>query len=266
MWGLPRIQAEAVEELRVQGVDLIRDMPEDFPLSERQQRARASVTTGKPWCNPDLGKNLEALKYPICYMDFETVNPAIPRFPGMHPFMCIPFQWSVHRLENATAVPRHFEFLAEDRSDPRLPFLEALLRAVDGAGTIVVYNQTFESGRLAELAEWAPKYRNKIANIQKKVWDLLACVRTNIYHPDFQGSFTLKRVLPALVPDMSYENMEVGNGAEASLAWEKMLGLEAGSEAKRKLRNSLLEYCRQDSLAMLRLVEVLRRFAVEIPG
>ena len=256
---LPRIDARTVGKLKALGIESVHDIPEDFSLSGLQQRARASVTTGKAWFSSDLRKKLEVLKYPICFMDFETVNPALPRFAGLRPFAYVPFQWSVHRQESPTAPLKHSEFLADDRSDPRLPFLESLLRSIEGAGTIVVYYQKFESGRLSELAECFPRYAKKIAKIQTRLWDLLPFVRGNVYHPSFRGSFSLKRVLPALVPDMSYDGMEVGDGAEAGLAWEKMLRFESHTGLRENLRKSLLDYCAQDTFAMRRLLEVLQR-------
>lgn len=255
---LPRIDVQTLEELKALGFESICDIPEDFPLSKLQQRARTTVATGKPWYGPELQRKLGALKYPICYMDFETVNPALPRFAGMRPFDCIPFQWSVHRQNTPTAPLEHFEFLADDESDPRLPFTESLLKAIGGAGSIVVYYQTFESGRLSELAEWFPQYRKQIAQVQNRLWDLLPVIRDNVYHPEFRGSFSLKQVLPALVADMSYEQMEVSNGAEAGLAWDKMLSLGDESAWRKQIRNTLLKYCGQDTLAMVRLLDVLK--------
>jgi hypothetical protein len=253
---LPRINARAVEELKTLGVESIRDIPEDFRLNDMQRRACASVKTGQLWCSADLNKRLQTLKYPLCFMDFETVNPALPRFGGMRSFDHVVFQWSVHRQETPDTPLEHFEFLADDHTDPRLPFIESLCKVIQGAATIVVYYQKFESGRLAELAEWFPQYGKQIARVQTRLWDLLPIIRDNIYHPAFRGSFSLKRVLPALVPEMSYEGMDVSNGAEAGLAWEKMLTL--GDGQREALRNSLLAYCEQDTFAMVRLLDVLR--------
>src|ERR1022692_1503298 len=149
---IPRIQASAVEELVQMGVESIRDIPDDFPLNERQRRAATSVQTGKPWFSDDLGKELEALKYPLYFMDFETVNPAIPRFSGMRPYDQLPFQWSVHVQRQPQAEPEHYEFLASDGSDPRHEFIASLCSALGRSGSIVVYNQQFESQRLSQLA------------------------------------------------------------------------------------------------------------------
>jgi len=255
---LPRISPRALDELRKLGVEAIPDIPDDFPLNVQQSRAHASVKAGRVFCSAELNKQLHSLKFPLAFMDFETVNPALPRFVGMRPFDYLPFQWSVHRQNTPTEAPEHFEFLADDDGDPRLAFVQSLLKAIQGAATIVVYYGQFESGRLSELAEWFPQHRKEIAHVQTKIWDLLPVVRDNVYHRDFRGSFSLKRVLPALVPEMSYEGMEVSDGTEAGLAWEKMRSLARGAESRQGLRHALLAYCEQDTLAMVRLLDVLR--------
>ena len=136
------------------GVQSIQDIPGDFELSEIQRRACTAIQTGQPWFSPDLKRGFESLKFPICFMDFETVNPAVPRFSGMHPYDQLPFQWSVHVQRQPGNVPEHFEFLAMDSSDPRTAFIASLCKALgeEDGGSIVVYNEQFESQRLWELA------------------------------------------------------------------------------------------------------------------
>jgi integrase len=111
---LPRLHASAAEELEEMGVESILDIPADFPLSERQRRAATSVQMGEPWFSTELGKELECLKYPLYFMDFESINPAIPRFSGMRPFDQLPFQWSVHVQSQPDAKLEHYEFLSTD--------------------------------------------------------------------------------------------------------------------------------------------------------
>ena len=251
---IPRIQASAVEELVQMGVESIRDIPDDFPLNERQRRAATSVQTGKPWFSDDLGKELEALKYPLYFMDFETVNPAIPRFSGMRPYDQLPFQWSVHVLRQPGEEPEHCEFLALDSSDPRHEFAASLCSALGESGSIVVYS-AFESQR---LAAYLPEFAERIANIQARLWDLLPVVRNHVYHPAFAGSYSLKAVLPALVPDLTYEGMEVGNGQDAGLAWKSLIRGTWDQAEHERLREALLDYCRQDTLALVKVLERLR--------
>ena len=152
----------------------------------------------------------------------------------------------------------HFEFLADDCNDPRPEFVKTLCQVIGTTGSVLAYSSGFESGRLGELAARLPHYKDEIENIRGRLWDPLPVIRDHVYHPEFRGSYSLKSVLPALVPDMTYDGMAVSQGSEAGLAWEKMVRAEAGSDERRKLRDDLLAYCKQDTLAMVRLLEVLR--------
>jgi hypothetical protein len=242
------------------GVQSIRDIPEDFPLSERQRRACTCVQTGQPWFSTDLSAELRALKYPCYFMDFETVNPAIPRFGGMRPYDQLPFQWSVHVQRQRGAELEHYEFLATDNGDPRREFITSLCSVLGRSGSIVVYS-AFESQRLSELAAWLPEFAGRIKKIQRRLWDLLPVVRNHVYHPKFAGSYSIKNVLPALVPGMTYEGMEVADGTEAGLAWQSLLRRGLDQVERDRIRKALLDYCGQDTLAMVRLVETLRPVA-----
>jgi hypothetical protein len=255
---LPRMHPGAVGKLEEMGVESIHDIPEDFLLTERQRRACTSVQTGTTWFSSELGAELAALRYPVYFMDFESVNPALPRFRGMRPYDQLPFQWSVHVLTERGAEPMHREFLAIDTTDPRRDFIFSLCAALGETGNIVVYNAGFESQRLAELAVWLPQFAEQIDKIQSRLWDLLSVVRNHVYHPAFAGSFSLKYVLPALVPEMTYEGMEVANGTDAGLAWESLVHGGLDEVDREKTQKALLAYCGQDTLAMLTLLERLR--------
>jgi predicted RecB family nuclease len=257
---LPGIRAKKVEQLARSGITSIKKIPNDFKLSEKQRRAVDCSKSGKPFIGPELADELDSLKFPLCFMDFETVFPALPRFAKMAPYDHIPFQWSVHRQERRGAPIEHFEFLAENNSDPRVPFVEALCQATLGAGNIVVYNETFEYSRLDDLARWLPRYGAKIDSIKAEMWDLFRVVRGYVYHPAFAGSFSLKAVLPAFVPEMAYETLEVSNGTAAGLAWAQLIAVETPLTEKARLRQALLSYCEQDTLALAKLVEVLRNY------
>jgi predicted RecB family nuclease len=254
---LPRLHASAEEELEEMGVESIHDVPEDFQLTEIQRRAATCVQTGEPWFSLELGKALESLSYPLYFTDFESVNPAVPRFPLMRPYDQLPFQWSVHVLRQPGAEPEHYEFLAMDASDPRHEFIESLCNTLGESGNILVYS-AFESQRLSELGAYLPEFADRIKQIQTRLWDLLPVVRNNVYHPAFAGSFSLKYVLPALVPEMTYAGMEVANGQDAGLAWESLMREGLDQAEGERIRKALLNYCGQDTLAMIRLVERLR--------
>jgi predicted RecB family nuclease len=253
---LPRIHASAMEELEELGVESIRDIPTDFELTEIQRRAATCVQTGEPWFNPELGMALESLRYPLYFMDFESVNPAVPRFRGMRPYDQLPFQWSVHVLRRPGSEPEHYEFLATDASDPRREFTRSLCAALGEGGSVAVYSP-FESQRLTELGVCLPEFAERIEAIQGRLWDLLPIVRNHVYHPAFAGSYSLKAVLPALVPEMSYEGMAVANGQHAGIAWESLVRGTADPAERDRIEKALRAYCGQDTLALVRLLERL---------
>ena len=213
---------------------------------------------GQPWFSPELKGELKGLRYPLYFTDFETINPCLPRFPGMRPYSQLPFQWSVHVQRQPGAEPEHFEFLATDKSDPRPAFVSTLCDALGDRGSIVVYHQLFESTRLSDLAVWLPQFSGRIAKIQPRIWDLLPIIRSHVYHPAFAGSYSLKSVLPALVPGMTYEGMEVADGQAAGLAWGSLIASDCSEAERQRKRKALLDYCGQDTLAMVKIIERLR--------
>ncbi len=256
--NLPGVTAAKLEKLAAMGIESIADIPKNFPLTDKQKRAWECAKSGKPWFGKGLQEALSTLRYPLYFMDFETLGVAIPRYSGMSPYDQIPFQWSVHILGNPEAEPEQHEFLADDTDDPRPAFVKSLCQVIGKNGNVIAYNSGFESGVLEGLTECLPKYRSQITQIQERLWDLLPVVRAHVYHSAFRGSFSLKSVLPALVPEMSYDDMEVAEGSEAGLAWEAMVHAEVDSAERKKLRDALLAYCGQDTLGMVKLLEVLR--------
>jgi hypothetical protein len=258
---LPRLTQRKIEALQALGIKMILDIPESFGLTPAQRRAYECVRSGRPWFGAELRDALSTLKYPLHFMDFETFYPALPRHKGMWPYSHIPFQWSVHTRESPGGELRHHEFLAEDATDPRLRFLETLLEVLGATGSIVVYNRPFEAERLNDLARWLPEHAKQIAGVRTRLWDLLPVVRQNVYHPEFRGSFSIKSALPALVPEMTYEGMEVAEGAQAGIAWETLVHAKLSPSEKTKLRAALLVYCRQDTEAMVRVCDALEQAA-----
>jgi predicted RecB family nuclease len=258
---LPHLSAKKTGMLAEANISLIPDIPDDFALSELQRRVCVTVETGQPWFSDQLASELSTLEYPLYFMDFETIFPAIPRHVGMRPYSHIPFQWSVHRQETPDGSVEHFEFLAEDEHDPRRDFFESLSNVIGERGHIVAYNASFETQRLEDLAHWSPEYRIRVDELKSRAWDLLPFVRRNVYHPGFEGSFSLKSVLPALLPELTYEGMEVGNGEEAGIAWEHMVRADTSIDEKARLKHALLAYCQQDTWALVALLRFFKNRA-----
>lgn len=192
-------------------------------------------------------------------MDFETFQSAVPLFDNLKPYQQIPFQFSVHYKNNQNSELIHKEFLAEATGDPREEFIIALLKATDQPGTILTYNQSFEISRLKELSTSFPKYCTEIKERISRIMDLMVPFAKRWYYsPAMNGSYSIKAVLPALVPELSYNDMEIGDGGAASAAFLKLGNSKDFTQAG-AVRNNLKEYCKLDTLAMVHILNKLER-------
>jgi hypothetical protein len=170
----------------------------------------------------------------------------------------VPFQYSLHRIDEEGEEPRHFEFLAQPGPDPRREISEKLLGEIPFNACVLVYNAAFERRVLRELGEAFPGLRKRLKAVAEGMIDLMEPFRRrDIYHWRMDGSYSLKSVLPVLVPDMTYDDMEISDGAMASVAYFTMGEMSDPKELGR-LRRALLEYCRQDTLGLVRLLEKMR--------
>lgn len=200
---------------------------------------------------------LDGIKYPIYFMDFETFQPAIPLFDNSKPYMHIPFQYSLHYLKTKGAELQHFEFLANAGDDPRIPFIEKLFQDIGESGDILVYNKSFEIKRLSEISEAFPQYKMKIDNLISRIKDLIVPFQKKYYYTnDMKGSYSIKYVLPALVPELNYNNLPISEGGLASLTFESLFN-ENNPEVINQKRKNLLEYCKLDTFAMVKILEKL---------
>ena len=200
---------------------------------------------------------LKKLKYPLAFFDFETFMSAVPPYDGIKPYQQIPFQYSLHILEKPDGKLQHHEYLARPRQDPRDDLTNNLVNQMPDKGSVLVYNQSFEIGILKNLAELFPQQKKKIENIINNVVDLMAPFKNrDIYHWQMNGSFSLKAVLPAMVPELSYEHLDVSDGGMAMEAYAAMNQTDDKKEIAR-IRKNLLEYCKMDTLAMVEIIKKL---------
>ncbi len=209
---------------------------------------------------PAIQRFLELLRYPLSFLDFETIMPAVPMFDGCRPYAQVPFQFSIHFQMSPAGEVTHLAYLADGWGDPRLGFLQALQASLRPEGSIVSYNSSFETSRLKELAKQLPAFATWIESILPRFnnADLLQPFRSfALYHPGQHGSASIKAVLPAFT-DLSYEDLAIQEGGTAS---NQFLGILKGLIAKDeipKVRENLSRYCERDTFAMVRLVERLR--------
>jgi hypothetical protein len=220
------------------------------------------VRAGRVVVEPTLAAALAPFAPPVAFLDFETVGLAIPVWDGCHPYDAVPAQFCAY-VADAHGVPQPRSWLAEGPDDPRPELAERLLGACEGARAIVAYNAGFERDRIRGLAAALPPLAGRLEALAGRLVDLLPVVRNHVYHPDFGGSFSLKRVLPALVPEAGYEGLAIAEGQAASLALQALLlrGDEMAPTERARLRAELQAYCRQDTWGLVRLLEVLRGLA-----
>ena len=212
-------------------------------------------SNGQSFVSPSLQSRLEEITFPAGFLDFETVSPAIPLYPGTRPYQPIPFQWSLHILDSSGGLT-HDSFLNDDAEDPRERFIITLLEAIPSDGAIVTYS-SYEKTILNGLAYAFPLYRNRLFALCDRIVDLLKLIRENYYHPDFNGSYSLKSVAPTLVPNLDYTDMDIQDGTAASMAYTRMIAEETPESEKTEIKEALLTYCAQDTEAMVGVYEAL---------
>ena len=240
-----------LDELASMGIQDIRDVPDSFPLSEIQDRIRRCVKNNEEYISRELRGELERVEYPVHFLDFETLGFAVPRYAGTRPYQTVPFQWSDHVLHEDGRL-EHREYLCEEDKDPREEFARTLLGALGRRGSIVTYT-TYEEGVIRGLAEDFPQYRDQLLATLGRVKDLHAIIRKNYYHPGFHGSFSLKSVVPALLPEMNYENLAIQEGQQAGLEYLRMIDPSTSTEERERIKAALLAYCGQDTLTMVKI-------------
>jgi hypothetical protein len=255
---LPRFSAQRWVD---QGVVDLRDLPSEV-LNPQQQRVRDCTLRGEVFFDrAGAAADLAAYPLPALFLDFETIQFAVPIWEGTRPYQQIPFQYSVHRLD-AQGQLTHCEFLDLSGQDPSRAFAEQLIRDCGTDEPVFVYNAGFEKARMTELAERFPDLADALQAIVDRVVDLLPIARQRYYHPAQQGSWSIKAVLPTAVPELSYSALEgVQDGGGAQEAFLEAIDLGTEPQRKAELQRQLLAYCALDTYAMVRLWGVFAALA-----
>ncbi|MBU2608736.1 MAG: DUF2779 domain-containing protein [Chloroflexi bacterium] len=240
------------------GIITINEIPDSFKLNDKQRIQQACEISGRPHVDGEgISNFLGTLQYPLYYLDFETIGPAVPLFDGTRPYQAIPFQFSLHVAENDGTRPKHFSFLASGTGDFRPTFLAELKNVLGDTGSIVVYNQGFEEGILKELAIMFPEYDDWITSVRGRLVDLLQPFRQfHYYSPLQKGSASLKNVLPALT-GKGYNELDISDGQAASIAFQAVTYGSVSEEERNKVRADLEKYCALDTEGMIWIVERL---------
>lgn len=248
-------------DLYRKGILKLADIPIGILNEKQRMQVEAFINKSEIVNNNGVKNFINSLWYPLYFLDFETFDTPIPPFNGTRPYQKIPFQYSLHYLEEKGGELKHKEFLALPNEDHREKLTGKLLGEIPANACVLAYHMTFEKGILNNLKEWFPKCAEKIDSINNGMLDLKTPFKNRyLYHWKMNGSASLKAVLPVVIPDMSYDGMEVSHGGEAQQAYFDMCEAKNSIELE-KIRNALLEYCSQDTLAMVKILEKLGEIA-----
>ena len=260
IFNISRLNKNKKFDLYNQGVIKLNDIDlSKTDLNPNQVLQVQSEINGTSHIEIDEIRNfINGLNYPLYYLDFETMGPAVPIYDGSRPYQQLVFQYSLHIQKTSTSEIQHREYLADPSQDPRIGFIEKLIQDCGSSGDILVYNIGFERGKLNDLIKVFPKYTNELRAIVNRLKDLMIPFQQKWYYtPEMKGSYSIKAVLPALVPELSYNDLDVKEGGTASNTFLSMVNGSFKGDVEEK-RRQLLEYCELDTFAMVKILDRLR--------
>jgi hypothetical protein len=259
--AISRINKKKLIELVDSNIFSIYDVPSDFELSDNQRRQVDTAQTGEEYIDKSGITNfLLKVEYPIAFLDYETYPSAIPRFNGYTPYQQIPFQYSLHVIESPHGELHHYDFIHTGDQNPDEFFASSLQKHLPATGSVIVWNERFEKGINTQISERVPEYKVFMESLNNRVVDLMIPFygKTTMYdHPKFKGSASIKYVLPALVPHLSYKDMHIKEGGTASDTWNRIVSGEYSEDDKNIEIQALKDYCHLDTLAMVEIWKVL---------
>jgi hypothetical protein len=260
---IPGLHQVKLKQLSATGVIDLAHVPNDLDLNERQERAKLAALTGELVVDPGLGAALRSVVWPCHYLDFETVATALPNYKEHGCHRQVLTQFSIHHRESINADPGHSEYLADATKDCERELAEALIRELRDHGSIIVYG-AFEGTRIKALQDAFGDLTELLQAVLDRLINLLPIIQDNVYHPEFRGSFSIKSVLPALVPSLSYSGLEVTDGDTAMTRFARMARGELSGDDVPITRKHLLDYCKLDTLAMVRLHDTLSQLTADV--
>jgi hypothetical protein len=255
------LRIDKLEDLLERGILDIKEIPEDYLTSRRSILHHKVVKHEKTLIDrPKIIRELEKLKYPLYFIDYETYSPVIPMFDGYRPYQRIVFQFSLHVQEKPGDKLKHYEYLCQEEKDPTEELLKELKKHIKKPGTFISWNASFEMGCNREMADRAPKFQRFYNDINNSMFDLMQIFRKGYYvDRNFHGSASIKKVLPVLVPKLSYKDLNIQEGGTASESWAILTDKNIKKTAKDKLNKDMLKYCELDTLAMVEILKFLKK-------
>ena len=262
IFHISRLHSNKLQALLDRGIFDICDVPADFELSPKQRLQVDVAQSGQPLIQTaEIREILNNLSFPLYFLDYESFSYVIPPRPGLSPYQHLVFQYSLHVLESADAEAQHYEYLLPAKDAPVTELLRHMQAHIaPEEGTVIVWNDRFEKGRNSDMAALFPEYKDFLSGLNDRVFDLMEIFSNGLcVHPEFLGSASIKRVLPALCPELNYGQLDIQSGTIAVIKWHHMTDGKMSSEEAEKTYRDLLQYCKLDTWAMVRIWEELRK-------
>ncbi len=259
VYELGGLNAKALAMFEAEGISKIEDIPNDLSINASiDKQMRAYLNNGPIIDELRIKQFLDSLEFPLHFFDYETLASLVPCFDGMRPYAQYPFQYSLHILDKPDGELRHEEYLHTDNSNPAESVVKAMQSHFGGSGSVIAWNMSFEKSCNNTLAEFVPDASEFLADVNDRMVDLMVPFSSGAYVDHrFRGSASIKNVLPVLVPELSYKDLEVQEGGSAQRLWMQAVLDGKHLEQKDKILNDLIEYCKLDTLAMVEIYKKL---------
>lgn len=258
IFDLPRLSHLEFDELTKINITQIKDIPDQIELTESQKIVKSSIVNDNVFISRNLSQELEKIQFPVYYLDFESVMTIYPLYENINPHTQIVTQYSLHKLNDFNSELEHFEFIADHTKDDRQTLAEQLIKDIGNTGSIITYS-SFERQILNHLAKLFPQLSESLNKIIERIVDLEIILKSNYYDKNFHGKTSIKKVLPVMIPDMNYNELEISEGGSASSAFAYMaMGLYDQNKII-ETKKHLLEYCKQDTLALVKIHKFLAK-------
>ncbi len=251
------LRGKKLQELVDDNVFNPKDIPLDFELTATQRTKVDLQRIGRPMIDPvNIQETLGKLKYPLYFLDYETLLKPIPVMDGYNPNSQLVFQYSLHIMQEDGSI-EHLEYLADDLENSTAGLVKSLKENIGDQGSVLVWYEPFEKSRNEELGKLHPEYKSFFKDVNNRVYDLMKIFKKDYLMPEFNGSASIKKVLPVLAPELSYKELIVQDGTMAMSAWEELL-ITKDAKKRKEIRKNLLKYCELDTLAMVKIFEVVK--------
>ena len=263
IYELGKLSEDTLNVLLDKNVLLIKDIPEELLGDFRNILYYKTITDTNPIIDKNgIKEEIEKIKYPIYFIDYETYSPAVPIIDGYRPYQRIIFQYSLHIQKTPDSELEHHYFLAKELKDPTRELAQSLKDLDNGNGSYISWNEVFEKGCNKEMGERDSMFTEYFQSVNDRMIDLIVSFRKGYcWHREFKGSASIKKVLPVLVPELSYSELDIHEGGTASNKWFEMVSEKTPQEERDKIYNNLLTYCGLDTMAMVRILEKLKEIA-----